>query len=62
MRNIITRIDVWPPAMEKDHPITNFVMSVAATDNIKNDIIDLKERGELLEMNLLEDLQRRTQS
>ena len=37
-------------------------MSEAATDNMKNDIIDLKERGELLEMNLLEDLQRRTQS
>ena len=48
VRNIITSIVAWIPELwEKGHPITNFATGGIATDDMKDDIIDLKERGEI---------------
>ena len=48
MRNIITCIDAWLPELwEKGHPITNFATGEIVTGDMKDDIIDLKERGEI---------------
>ena len=48
MRNIITCIDAWLPELwEKGHPITNFATGETVTDDMKDEIIDLKERGEI---------------
>ena len=45
VRNIITCIDAWLSELwEKGHPITNFATGEIATDGMKDDIIDLKER------------------
>ena len=46
VRNIIICINAWLPELwEKTHPITNFAIGEIVTDNMRNDIIDLKERG-----------------
>ena len=48
MRSIITCIDAWLSGLwEQGHSIRNFAMGESATDNMKDDIIDLKERGEI---------------
>ena len=48
VRNIITCISVWLPNLwEKGHTITKFATGEIVTDNIKDDIIDLKEIGEI---------------
>ena len=48
MRNIITCIDAWLPELcEKGHPITSFATGEIATHDMKGDIIDLMERGEI---------------
>ena len=47
-RNIRTCIDAWVPELWKSgHPITNFATGEIATDEMKDDIIDLKKRGEI---------------
>ena len=54
VRNIITRINAWlPESWEKGHPIKNFATGETATDNMDN-IIDLKERGEIARDELTE--------
>ena len=48
VRNITTSIVAWLPELwEKGHTITNFATGGTATDDMKDDIIDLKERGEI---------------
>ena len=48
---------------KKGPPRTTFAAREIATDNMKEDIIDLKETVEKLpEMNLFDDLQRKTQN
>ena len=48
VRNIRTCIDAWVPELWKSgHPITNFATGEIATDEMKDDIIDLKKRGEI---------------
>ena len=59
----MTCINAWLPELwKKGRLITNFVTGQIATDNMKEDIIDLKERGKMLEINSGENLQRRTQN
>ena len=46
--SIITYIYAWLPELwGKDHPITSFAAGEIATDDVKDDIIDLRERGEI---------------
>ena len=48
VRNIRTCIDTWVPDLWKHgHPMTNFASGEIATDEMVNDIIDLKNRGEV---------------
>ena len=48
MINIRTCIDTWlPDLLKHGDPITNFVPGEIATDEMINDIIDLKNRGEI---------------
>ena len=48
VRNIITCIDAWLPELwGKGHSITNFASGEVATDDMKNNLADLKERGEI---------------
>ena len=47
-RNIRTCIDIWFSDLRKHgHPITNFASGEIATKEMINDIIDLKNRGEV---------------
>ena len=44
----MTCINKWLSELwKKGHLITNFLMGQIATDDMKEDIIDLKERGEI---------------
>ena len=48
VRNIITYIDAWLPELwEKGHRITNFDTGETAIDDMKDDITDLKDTGEI---------------
>ena len=48
VRNIRTCIDTWLLDLRKHgHPITNFASGEIAKDKMINDIIDLKNRGEV---------------
>ena len=48
VRNTIACIDAWFPRLwEEGHPITNFATDEFATNDLKEDITDLKERREI---------------
>ena len=48
VRNIITYIDAWLSELwEKGHRITNFDTGETAIDDMKDDITDLKDTGEI---------------
>ena len=48
VRNIRTCINIWLSDLWKHgHPITNFASREIATKEMINDIIDLKNRGEV---------------
>ena len=48
VRNISTCVDTWLPDLWKHgHSITNFASGEIATDEMINDIVDLKNRGEV---------------
>ena len=48
VRNIMTCVNVWLPELsEKGHHITNFAAGEIAMDDMKDDISDLKGRGEI---------------
>ena len=48
VRNIRTCINAWlPEVWRKGHAITNFATSEIEMDDVRDNIIDLKERGEI---------------